>query len=30
MTDSPPNDQELVDRLEEVWASIELMCANLT
>ena len=30
MTDSPPNDQELVDRLEEVWASIDSMCANLT
>jgi uncharacterized protein (TIGR03083 family) len=30
LTDSPPNDQELVDRLEEVWASIDSMCANLT
>ena len=30
MTDFPPNDQELVDRLEEVWASIDSMCANLT
>jgi uncharacterized protein (TIGR03083 family) len=30
MTDSQPNDQELVDRLEEVWASIDSMCANLT
>jgi uncharacterized protein (TIGR03083 family) len=29
MTDSPTNDQELVDRLEEVWASIDSMCANL-
>jgi len=30
MTDSPTNDQDLVDRLEEVWASIDSMCANLT
>jgi len=30
LTDAPPNDQELVDRLEEVWASIDSMCANLT
>jgi uncharacterized protein (TIGR03083 family) len=30
LTDSPTNDQELVDRLEEVWASIDSMCANLT
>jgi uncharacterized protein (TIGR03083 family) len=30
MTDSAPNDQDLVDRLEEVWASIDSMCANLT
>jgi uncharacterized protein (TIGR03083 family) len=30
MTDAGPNDQELVDRLEEVWASIDSMCANLT
>lgn len=30
MTDTPTNDQELVDRLEEVWASIDSMCANLT
>jgi uncharacterized protein (TIGR03083 family) len=30
MTDSGTNDQELVDRLEEVWASIDSMCANLT
>ncbi len=30
MTDSPTDDQELVDRLEEVWASIDSMCANLT
>ena len=29
-TDSRTNDQELVDRLEEVWASIDSMCANLT
>ena len=29
MTDSGTNDQELVDRLEEVWASIDSMCANL-
>jgi uncharacterized protein (TIGR03083 family) len=30
MSEAPPNDQELVDRLEEVWASIDSMCANLT
>jgi uncharacterized protein (TIGR03083 family) len=30
LTDSPTKDQELVDRLEEVWASIDSMCANLT
>jgi uncharacterized protein (TIGR03083 family) len=30
MTDARRNDQELVDRLEEVWTSIESMCANLT
>jgi uncharacterized protein (TIGR03083 family) len=30
LTDSPTDDQELVDRLEEVWASIDSMCANLT
>ncbi|HMF82519.1 MAG TPA: maleylpyruvate isomerase family mycothiol-dependent enzyme [Acidimicrobiia bacterium] len=29
MTDAPTNDQELVDRLEEVWTSIDSMCANL-
>ena len=27
---APTNDHELVDRLEEVWASIDSMCANLT
>jgi uncharacterized protein (TIGR03083 family) len=30
MTDSRTNDQELVNRLEEVWTSIDSMCANLT
>jgi uncharacterized protein (TIGR03083 family) len=30
LTDTRTNDQELVDRLEEVWASIDSMCANLT
>jgi uncharacterized protein (TIGR03083 family) len=30
MADSQTNDQELVDRLEEVWASIDSMCATLT
>ena len=30
MTDSRTDDQDLVDRLEEVWASIDSMCANLT
>jgi uncharacterized protein (TIGR03083 family) len=30
MADNQTNDQELVDRLEEVWTSIESMCANLT
>jgi uncharacterized protein (TIGR03083 family) len=30
MADSQTSDQELVDRLEEVWASIDSMCANLT
>jgi uncharacterized protein (TIGR03083 family) len=30
MADSRTNDQDLVDRLEEVWASIDSMCANLT
>jgi uncharacterized protein (TIGR03083 family) len=30
MTDAQTNDQELVDRLEEVWASIDSMCANLS
>jgi uncharacterized protein (TIGR03083 family) len=30
MADNQTNDQELVDRLEEVWASIDSMCANLS
>jgi uncharacterized protein (TIGR03083 family) len=30
MADTQTSDQELVDRLEEVWASIDSMCANLT
>jgi uncharacterized protein (TIGR03083 family) len=30
MADSQTSDQELVDRLEEVWGSIDSMCANLT